>query len=150
VEHGGWGGGVEWGYRDVDAKRETMTGRETNCCVERRWVREQVREGVGRRERERERERGLCSPVVCTRWCSLIIHCMRWISLSPHRARLHPALWLSAPVGGGDAAGPFLKLHHSIYTYVYWDQWDLDWFWGHWFRIRRRSMLIGASGRREY
>lgn len=24
------------------------------------------------------------SPVVCARWCSLIIHCMRWLSLSPH------------------------------------------------------------------
>lgn len=22
------------------------------------------------------------SPVVCARWCSLIIHCMRWMSLS--------------------------------------------------------------------
>lgn len=37
------------------------------------------------------------SPVVCTRWCSLIIHCMRWMSLSPHTAQLYSALCLSAP-----------------------------------------------------
>lgn len=59
--------------------------------------------------REKERERGsegswskrleLCSPVVCTRWCSLIIHCVRWMSLSPHTALLHSALSLSPPRG---------------------------------------------------
>lgn len=37
------------------------------------------------------------SPVVCARWCSLIIHCMRWMSLSPHTAQLYSALCLSAP-----------------------------------------------------
>lgn len=42
----------------------------------------------------------LCSPVVCARWCSLIIHCMRWMSLSPHAAALHSALCLSAPETG--------------------------------------------------
>lgn len=48
----------------------------------------------------------LFSPVVCTRWCSLIIHCMRWMSLSPHTALLHSALCLSAPGGiDGDGEG---------------------------------------------
>lgn len=37
------------------------------------------------------------SPVVCARWCSLIIHCMRWMSLSPHTAQLYSALCLGAP-----------------------------------------------------
>lgn len=70
---------------------------------------EKVRDRVWDEEREREREREveprqskrleLCSPVVCTRWCSLIIHCMRWMSLSPHTALLHSTLCLSAPGG---------------------------------------------------
>lgn len=80
-------------------------------------VKEKVRESMKKvrdseRDQEREREREpsqskrleLCSPVVCTRWCSLIIHCMRWMSLSLHTALLHSALCLSAP-GGRDGGG---------------------------------------------
>lgn len=111
----GVGAAVE---KDVGRKRERES---VDVCVyicgkEREGGREgeQVREtawgtkGGRKREREREPSQGkrlaLCSPVVRTRWCSLIIHCVRWMSLSRRTTLLHSALCLGAP-GGRDGGG---------------------------------------------
>ena len=124
---GGGVGGGRTGQRDVDGgkkRRDDERKPDSGCVVvicvgkgrtgEKERRRKKVRDGVWDGAREREREGGretsgskrleLCSPVVCTRWCSLIIHCMRWMSLSPHTALLHSALCLSAP-GGRDGGG---------------------------------------------
>lgn len=40
------------------------------------------RAGGGGADRDIVDSATVSSPVVCARWCSLIIHCMRWMSLS--------------------------------------------------------------------
>lgn len=109
------GAGARTGHRDVDREKDRDKKKwDSNCvvviCVE-KWERkgergsEKVRDTVWDEEREKEREPSwskrleLRAPVVCARWCSLIIHCMWWMSLSPHTALLHSALCLSAPRG---------------------------------------------------
>lgn len=71
---------------------------------------EKVRDSAWQRERERDIADSaigatVSSPVVCTRWCSLIIHCMRWMSLSLHTAPcsilLSASVHLGAQIGGG-------------------------------------------------
>lgn len=123
----GGGGGVDGvktsGWRKTrDDEKKQDSSRVDVICVgkvwrerrQNRWEKLQKSERLwwSVREKESERETSwsqrleLCSPVVCTRWCSLIIHCMRWMSLSQHTALLHSALCLSAPGGkngGGDS-----------------------------------------------
>lgn len=100
-----WQGGRQTGQRKVDGGKNKGWWENVSYAVI--CVGKNVRGKAREQERKKEREASwsqpleLCSPVVCTRWCSLIIHCMGWMSLSPSTALLHSALCLSAP-GGRD------------------------------------------------
>lgn len=71
----------------VDKKKKDRKGRRTGeeFFIESERLgfgSESWRAGGGGADRDIVDSATVSSPVVCARWCSLIIHCMRWMSLS--------------------------------------------------------------------